>query len=446
MNANDHPLTDRQQLIDYFQNGVKLPEWQRIGLATQRFLLNAEDGNYLPYEGTRSLSGFLNHLTAFGWQPHDEHGHIIGVTRKHSALTLGPGGQLTLISTPRQNVHEIAKELTDIDKEWNAVADSMGAHLVALGYHPTATPLGTPNVPRQYYHILSETFGKLNPLGAALQKCIASTAVRLDYTSEEDMAAKFKVALAFQSIAIALLANSSILEGVGTSYNSYRAHVRQQVDPAASTICRLAFRRDFSFAAYVDHILAMPLLFAYRDGKPLAVKQADFPTFMQGHLKELPDDRPRQQDWVQHLMTVMTEVRLFPELHLAGADSVHSDLVVSLVSFWVGILYDRTALNDSLNFIKDWSADDLIELRSIVAEKGLRAPFRGGRLADFAVDAIKLAQQGLRRRAIRLNGGADETRYVEPLFLIAESAQAPADALRMRVQTDGIKAAFRTVF
>lgn len=445
MNNNDHPLTDRQQLIDYFQHGIKLPEWQRIGLATQRFLLHAGDGSLLPYEGEKSLSTFLRALADAGWQPHDENGHIIGVTRERSALTLGPGGQLTLVNTPRQNVHEIAEDLAAIDREWNAVADGMGAHLVTLGYHPTATPIGTPQIPRQYYSILSQTLGQAHPLGLALQNCIASSAVRLDYTSEEDMATKFKIALAFQPIVIALLANSPLVEGIVTQFSSYRAHVRYQADPGNQIIYRLVMRPDFGFSSYVDHILALPLLFVYRNGTPVAVKHADFPTFMQGALKELPDERPRQQDWVQHLMTVMTEVRLFPELHLAGADSVPTDMVVALAALWAGILYDARATNDSLTMIRDWTADEMIALRHAVAEKGLKAPFRGARLADTAVEVIKLAQQGLRRRAIRHNGGADETRYVEPLFIIAESAQSPADALRMRVQSDGIKAAFRTV-
>lgn len=445
MNADDLPLTSRQQLIDYFQASVQLPEWHRIGLTTQRFLLTAEDGSYLPYHGTRSLTAFLNELINTGWQPHNENGNIIGATRHRTALTFGPGGQLTLISEPRQNVHEIAADYAETEKEWIPLAEKLAARLVTLGYHPTATPHTAPEIPRQYYKILGETMTKLHPLGPAQQKCVASTAVRLNYASEQDMAAKFKVALAFQPIAIALLANSPLLEGIATPYNSYRAHVRRQVDPAASTIYRLVMQPDFSFASYVDHILAMPLLYVYRHGRAVAIESGDFTTFMQGRLQELPGEYPRKEDWVQHLMTVLTEVRLFPELHLSGADSVPQDLTVSLVSFWVGILYDKGALKDSLNFIRDWTADELIELRGLVAEKGLKAPFRNGRLADIAVEAIKFAQQGLRRRAVRLNGGSDETRYVEPLFLTAESAQTPADALRMRIQMDGVKAAFRTV-
>lgn len=445
MNSGAHPITDRQQLISYFQSGAKPPEWHRIGLATQRFLLASEDGSYLPYLGPRSLSAFLEALASAGWQPHEEQGRIIGAIREGCVLTLGPGGQLTLVNAPRQNVHEIAHDLENTEKEWATAADSIKARLVTLGYHPTATPSGAPEIPRLDYRVLGETLSKLHPLGAPLHKCVASTAVRLDYADEADMVAKFKVALAFQPIAIALLANSPLLEGIATPYNSYRAFVRQHVDCAASTIYRLVMRGDFSFAAYVDHILAMPFLFTRRRGELLPIKSGDFSTFMQGGLAEMPGERPRQQDWIQHLLTVMTEVRLFPELQLAGADSVPDDLTISLTSFWVGLLYDRGALRDSLSFVRDWTPEDLIELRSLVAEKGLKAPFKGGRLADTAVEAVKLAQQGLRRRAVRQNGGADETRYVEPLFLIAESAQTPADALRMRIQTDGVKAAFRSV-
>lgn len=446
MNLTDPPLTNRQQLIDHFQDSVRLPEWQRIGLSAQRFLLAAEDGSFLPYKGTRSLSAFLHQLAdSDGWQLHTEADNIIGVTKDGSAVTLGPGGQITFVNQGRSNLHEIAADLENAEKAWATNAEQLGARIVALGHHPTATARAAPEIPRQYYKILDETLSRKPSLASALQKCVASTAVRFDYASEEDMIKKIKIALALQPIATALLANSPLLEGIATVYHSYRAHVRLQVDPAAKTIYRLVLQPDFSFGSYADHMLAMPLTHVYRSGMASAINSGDFIAFMQGHLAELPDEYPRHQDWVQHLASSITEVRLVPELYLAGADSAPKDLTLALAAFWTGILYDAGALNDSLRFIKDWTAEELIEMRSLVAERGLKTPFRGGRLDEVATEAVKLAQQGLRRRAIRLNGGADETRYVEPLFLIAESAQTPADKLRMLVQTDGIKTALRSV-
>ena len=45
--------------------------------------------------------------------------------------------------------------------------------------------------------------------------------------------------------------------------------------------------------------------------------------------------------------------------------------------FWVGLLYDGTALDAAWDLVRDWSAEEREALRLSVARDGFQAPFRG---------------------------------------------------------------------
>jgi glutamate--cysteine ligase len=64
-----------------------------------------------------------------------------------------------------------------------------------------------------------------------------------------------------------------------------------------------------------------------------------------------------------------------------------------------------------------------------VPEHALNTPFRNTTVGDIALDVLECAHEGLVRRK-RLDGvGLDESRFLKPLFQIAESGLTPAEDL-----------------
>ena len=57
----------------------------------------------------------------------------------------------------------------------------------------------------------------------------------------------------------------------------------------------------------------------------------------------------------------------------------------------------------------------------------LKLPFRGGTLNDLAVEALKIAHAGLRRRACADACGVDESGFLDPLLEIADAGQTSAE-------------------
>ncbi|MFY8155131.1 MAG: glutamate-cysteine ligase family protein, partial [Hyphomicrobiales bacterium] len=68
-------------------------------------------------------------------------------------------------------------------------------------------------------------------------------------------------------------------------------------------------------------------------------------------------------DWANHLGTLFPEVRLKRYLEMRGADAGPTARLAALSAFWVGLLYDDTALDAAWDLVKDWTAQERQKLR-----------------------------------------------------------------------------------
>ena len=109
------------------------------------------------------------------------------------------------------------------------------------------------------------------------------------------------------------------------------------------------------------------------------------------------------------------------------ADSGPWNRICALPAFWVGLLYDETALDAAWDLVKDFTLAERHALRDGVPRHALALPFRGGTARDLAREAVKIAAEGLRRRARLDANGSDEARYLDPILAIAESGETAAD-------------------
>ena len=55
--------------------------------------------------------------------------------------------------------------------------------------------------------------------------------------------------------------------------------------------------------------------------------------------------RSRRMSWEDHMSTAFPEVRLKSFLEMRGADGGPWNTICALPAFWVGLLYDQTALD-----------------------------------------------------------------------------------------------------
>jgi glutamate--cysteine ligase len=261
-----------------------------------------------------------------------------------------------------------------------------------------------------------------------LRTCTIQT--NLDYASEADMVKKFRVSLALQPLATALFANSPFKESVPNGYLSYRSHIWTDTDPHRTGMLPFVFEDGFGYERYADYMLDVPMYFAFRDGGYVDAAGLSFRDFMAGDLSVLPGEKPTVSDWNDHLSTAFPEVRLKSFLEMRGADGGPWGRICALPAFWVGLLYDETALDAAWDVVKHWTIEDHHRIREQVPRLGLKT--QGPRGRDFqqlGKTILDIAHAGLSARK-RLNAaGDDETGYLGDLREIVASGRTQAEVL-----------------
>ncbi len=282
-------------------------------------------------------------------------------------------------------------------------------------------------MPKGRYAIMRAYMPKKGNLGLDMMTRTCTVQVNLDYSSEADMVKKFRVGLALQPIATALFADSPFTEGQPNGYQSFRSQVWSDTDPDRTGMLGFVFEDGFGFERYVDYLLDVPMYFSYRGGEYIDASGQSFRDFLAGKLPALPGALPTLKDWADHMTTAFPAVRLKKFLEMRGADGGPWNRLCALPAFWTGLLYDGTALDAAWDLVKDFSMEERETLRNAVPRTALRTPFRNATVRELALEALKIAGHGLRRRA-RLNArGVDEAMYIEPLVEIAQANQTPAE-------------------
>ena len=296
-----------------------------------------------------------------------------------------------------------------------------------MGFQPKWKREEMPWMPKGRYAIMRRYMPIRGQLGLDMMTRTCTVQVNLDFASEADMVKKFRVSLALQPIATALFADSPFTEGRPNGYLSYRSHIWTDTDPDRTGMLDFVFEDGFGFERYVDYLLDVPMYFSYRDGKYIDLAGQSFKDFLAGKLPELPGAQPTMKDWADHMTTAFPEVRLKKYLEMRGADGGPWNRLCALPAFWVGLLYDQTALDAAWDLVKDFTMVERHALRDGVPKHALKLPFRSGSVRDLALRTLEIAGHGLARRA-RLNStGASEAVFLEPMIEFAQANQTPAE-------------------
>lgn len=420
-------ITAKAQLVEYIASGSKPEDAWLIGTEHEKFAFRCDDLRPLPYDGPRGIKAVLEGLEAFGWDPVEEAGNVIALVKDGASVTLEPGGQLELSGAPLETVHLTCREVNEHLRQVKEIGAKLDIGFLGLGFNPKWARDDVPWMPKGRYAIMRRYMPLKGGLGLDMMLRTCTVQVNLDFSSEADMVKKFRVALALQPVATALWANSPFVEGKPSGLLSHRSHIWTDTDADRTGMLPFVFEDGMGFERYVDYALDVPMYFVYRDGRYIDVAGSSFKDFMAGKLVALPGERPTIGDWVDHLTTMFPEVRLKRFLEMRGADGGPWRRLCALPAFWVGLLYDGTALDAAWDLVRDWSIEDYAALRERVPTSGLATPFLKGTVRDLAVQALAISEDGLRRRA-RLDAyGRDETIFLQTLSAIALSGVTPAE-------------------
>jgi glutamate--cysteine ligase len=432
-------IESRQELVDWFAAGCTPSDKRLIGVEHEKppfYLDNNEPVAFIGQNGRAGMEDFIGAMIADkGWTPgQPEQGVVVDLQKNSVNWTFEPGLQMETGGAPLKNVHQNAKETDEVIAEAVEVTKDLGFGMLAVGYHPTHAGKDMPFMPKTRYQGLFDWFEeKKFPNAIDVASCTATVQVNLGYQSEEDMVKMLRVSLSLQPIAVALFATSPFSDGKLNGYQSYRSHrLYNNMGGRYGFMLPVAFEDGFGFEKFTDYALkTMPMLGIYKGNVFMDAKGASFQDFIDGNLSICPGQKATQADWQNHLNTIWPEVRVRRFLEMRGTDVGPPEMIKALPAFWVGLLYDKTALDAAYDMVKDWSNEDRDYLRIMTPMHGLQTPFMNGTttVQEIAKNCLALAEAGLRRRGIRNEHGQDESIYLEPLKEIAESGRNWAQRL-----------------
>ena len=410
------------QLAEYMEAGNKPRADWRIGTEHEKFGWLTDTHAPLPYAGDRSISAIFAALQArYGWTPLTEGENVIGLTRNGANVSLEPGGQFELSGAPLSDMGQVAAELQTHLDEVKAICDPMGVRFMGIGAAPIWDGATMPVMPKGRYKLMTDYMGRVGTHGTQMMYRTSTVQVNLDYSSEADMVKKLRVSLALQPVATALFASSPFFDGKLNGHKSWRSRIWRGLDNSRTGMLPFAFDEGMGFQGYVDWVLDVPMYFVYRNGKYINALGQSFRDFLAGNLPALPGEKPTLSDWADHMTTVFPEARVKKFIEMRGADCGDQAHINALPAFWVGLMYDQTALDAAWDLVKGLDSETREGLRVAASVAGLQGEANGVKILDLARAAVGLSHAGLAGRSL------GEEVYLAPLVQSVKSGTTQAD-------------------
>ncbi len=411
------PLTSAAELQEYFASAGKPAERWRVGTEHELVAVRA-DGSAPPYQGAGGIGALLDWFAARGWERVLEGDHAIALTRGDSQITIEPGGQFELAAPPMRSDLELHSLLREYTGELGAAGRELGLTWLSTGLRPFGKRGDVPWMPKARYDVMREYMPKVGSRGLDMMLRTATVQTNLDFSDEADAAAKMRVLMSVTSIVTALWSNSPIMDGQVTGFQSARAWIWRDTDPARCGLLPFVFSSDRLFEGYVQWALDVPMYFVYRGGyRP--VTGLTFRQFMsegwQGH-------RASRADWALHLSTLFPDVRLKKYLEVRGADCGSMPMNAALGPLTRAISYDATARAAAWELTSKATFAERVELADAAPRKGLAATLQGRPLLELARELVAIARDGLRRL------DPEALPLLDPLVEIAATGRTQADA------------------
>jgi len=370
------------------------------------------------YEGADGIGAVLDGFAQRGWKPVVEDGCTIALSCTTAQITIEPGGQFELAARPVSRDRTFVEDLAVHARALGEISQPLGLAWLTTGFRPFGRREDVPWMPKLRYAVMRAYMPTVGSRGLDMMQRTATVQTNVDFVDEADALATMRCLYSVTSILTALYANSPILDGQPSGFQSYRAWVWRDTDNARAGLLPFVFERDDLFRAYTDWALDVPMYFVYRGG----YQPAGGMTFRQFLTSGWRGERANESDWALHLSTLFPEARLRRIIEVRGCDCGSFAMIAALGPLCRGLLYDTDARAAATALTAGLSIDDRQRLADEVPRSGLATKVGAHTVAVLARELVAIAKTGLARLA------PEAVPLLAPIEDIATSGRTQADA------------------
>ena len=414
-------IQNKNDLIQYFVEGIKKDDQLRVGVEHEKFLFNKKNLKRIDYDQIKKVFEILKDQ---GWKLEFEKEKVVGLKRKNQKITTEPGFQYELSGAPFKNIHSVCSENRTHFDELKDIFKSINITTSSIAYDPFNKLSEIPKSPKERYKIMTAEMPKGGKLSLDMMYKTAGIQINYDYTSEEDLEKKFKIGNYLAPLTIALFANSPFIENKFSGYLSYRGKVWQETNRGG--IMPIAFE-NVNFEKYIDHAINYPILFLKKDGKYHPPNGQTFNDFLNGNLSFLNGIKPNLKDFENHLGTIFTEVRVKQIIEFRSLDTCNFGCICNGPSFFTGLIYG--SLDETYEIIKNWKKEEVMEAYLNAPKQGLNTLLNNKKLIDWGKIFLDLSKRGLEKRNELNKSGKNETIYLKHIEDIIKNKKTRAEML-----------------
>lgn len=406
----DQPARDANvaAFVEYFQNGCK-PKTSTLGVEIEHFLVD-NTGQPLTYSQPNGVADVLRTLSA-RYPDVSMHGDdILGVAKPHMNVTIEPAAQLEISAGPFESIADMRFALGEFERDVAAALTPVAGRMVALGYDPMLVAADKELIPKARYDIMNRYLSAISPSGPRMMRGSASTQVSIDYTSEEDAAAKMRVASALAPLLSLMCDNAPVFEGTRAPHRLMRAEIWRYLDPDRCNTVPGCLEAGFSFADYANYILDVPAVVALD-----AEGEARYDTRTFG---DIFADRTMTHADIEHALSmVWPDARLKTYVEIRPADALPIYLACAYEALIKGIFYGP-ALGALAAAFEGVDAQDVDDAKTAIMERGYEAETFSRNAGDMCDALVEMAYEGL---------PAGERGFLDPLARLVKQRITPAD-------------------
>jgi glutamate--cysteine ligase len=341
-----------------------------------------------------------------------------------SRITVEPGGAVELSGPPMADSVAAIAAMTADRAQLRSTFAQAGLGLVLLGADPLR-PARRVN-PGDRYRAMERFFiaSQTGKAGAAMMTSTASVQVNLDAGPRADWSARVRLAHALGPTMIAIAANSPLLGGRFSGWQSTRQHVWSQLDSARCGPI-LGVNGDDPASDWARYALKAPVMLVHSAPENTATPVTDwvpFADWADGRVL-LGGRRPTRADLDYHLTTLFPPVRPRRWLEIRYLDSLPDTVWPAAVFTLVTLLDDPVAAD---------IAAEATEAVAMVWDRAAQIGLGDRRLRDAARRCVQTAAE---------RAPAELEESMQQLVRSVEKRRCPADDFSDRAVKYGISTA-----
>ncbi|HXW59958.1 MAG TPA: glutamate-cysteine ligase family protein, partial [Myxococcota bacterium] len=270
-------LKSRDQLLALFADGARPKDRMLMGIEHEMFGHDRNLNQPVSYEGASSISSLFLHMAKHSdpsdpFVPVMEGQNIVALMSKKGVIALEPGGQIEIAARPEFGLIKLNDAFMAIAKELYQRAFELDIDLFAIGVHPIAQCSEMARVKKKRYKIMHDRMLEQKGLGSDMMNRTCSIQLNIDYSNEQDMVLKARLAASLMPFLALLCSSSAFLEGKPTKRVLERAHIWQKTDTERTGFPSIIFDSDFGYESWINYALKVPMYFIRRGSDYIDVR------------------------------------------------------------------------------------------------------------------------------------------------------------------------------